>query len=112
VDAVSDPGAVRERLEERLAQLLTRTGKIESDLRRPGERDWEEQAIQRQNDEVLEHLGVSERSEVDQLRAALARLDGGRYGQCERCGREISSERLAALPATPICVDCAQSITA
>jgi len=105
---VTEPKAIRERLEGRLSQLLARTGRIEADLRTPGERDSEEQAVQRQNDEVLEQLGAAERVEVDEIRAALARLDAGRYGACERCGDRISNERLAALPSTPICVRCAQ----
>lgn len=38
---------------------------------------------------------------------ALARLDAGAYGACERCGAPIGDERLAALPATTRCVACA-----
>ena len=35
------------------------------------------------------------------------RLDDGSYGRCERCGREIGAERLAARPAAATCVGCA-----
>ncbi len=38
---------------------------------------------------------------------ALARLDAGGYGTCERCGAAIGAERLAALPATRRCIGCA-----
>ena len=38
---------------------------------------------------------------------ALARLDSGSYGACERCGGGIGTERLAALPATRRCIACA-----
>lgn len=98
---------VRRRLESRLAQLLARTGKIEADLRRPGNPDWPERASESANDEVLERLGAAEREEVVQIQAALARLAAGRYGTCERCEAPISEERLSVLPATPICVACA-----
>jgi RNA polymerase-binding protein DksA len=37
--------------------------------------------------------------------AALNRLDEGTYGQCERCGRPIESERLDALPWATLCID-------
>lgn len=47
---------------------------------------------------------------VDQIDAALARLDAGTYGQCESCGRPIHPERLATLPYTIHCVDCAALI--
>lgn len=37
---------------------------------------------------------------------ALARMDAGRYGICERCGAEIDRERLEAMPMTTLCVAC------
>lgn len=40
--------------------------------------------------------------------AALASMDAGTYGRCERCGRDIPFERLEAVPATLLCVDCKQ----
>ena len=52
---------------------------------------------------------------LDDTRIALAdidaaeqRLDVGLYGTCTTCGLEIAVERLDALPATPICVNCAR----
>jgi len=41
------------------------------------------------------------------LDRALDRLQGGGYGTCERCGRPIGTERLAARPAATTCVACA-----
>jgi len=41
------------------------------------------------------------------IAAAERRLDDGSYGRCERCGREIGAERLAARPAAATCVACA-----
>lgn len=43
---------------------------------------------------------------------ALARLEDGTYGYCQRCGRPIPRERLEALPATPYCVACAEELAA
>jgi DnaK suppressor protein len=46
----------------------------------------------------------------DQLAAidfALARLEAGRYGVCDRCGQPIGDDRLAARPAALTCVRCA-----
>ncbi len=45
------------------------------------------------------------RAEIDQ---ALARLDQGTYGVCERCGDPIAPGRLEALPAVRTCITCAQ----
>ncbi|MBL0747270.1 TraR/DksA family transcriptional regulator [Nocardioides baculatus] len=45
--------------------------------------------------------------EVD---AAVARLDAGAYGVCERCGSVISAARLEALPAARLCIRCASTV--
>lgn len=42
--------------------------------------------------------------DVDQ---ALANLDAGHYGICERCGGSIAAGRLEALPTATRCVSCA-----
>jgi DnaK suppressor protein len=38
---------------------------------------------------------------------ALAKLDAGTYGRCERCGGEIGAARLEAMPAARLCITCA-----
>ena len=52
-------------------------------------------------------LADQAREQVAAIDAALRRLDDGRYGRCERCGRPIGEERLAARPAAAHCVRCA-----
>ena len=49
------------------------------------------------------------RLRLEALDRALARLNAGTYGSCERCGGTIAPERLAALPDTTVCVQCAAS---
>lgn len=44
--------------------------------------------------------------------AALDRLEKGAYGRCESCGKEISHERLEAIPYTRHCVACAKTLHA
>ncbi len=98
---------VREQLQGRLDVLLKRVGAIETDLRRPSDRDSEERAIELENDAVLEGLDEASRAEVTQLRVALRRVDAGTYGVCERCGAAIGAARRAAIPSTTTCVACA-----
>ena len=43
---------------------------------------------------------------LQQIKAALARLDAGTYGICTNCGREIGARRLEALPYATLCIDC------
>ncbi|MBX7104189.1 MAG: TraR/DksA C4-type zinc finger protein [Gemmataceae bacterium] len=40
---------------------------------------------------------------------ALARIDQGRFGNCERCNAHIAKNRLKALPYARYCIDCARS---
>lgn len=42
------------------------------------------------------------------VQAALARLDRGVFGVCERCGKDIGPERLEAVPTARLCISCAQ----
>ena len=46
-----------------------------------------------------------------ELAAAAQRLADGTYGVCQRCGRPVGAERLAARPETAVCVDCASRAT-
>jgi DnaK suppressor protein len=40
---------------------------------------------------------------------ALAKLDDGTYGLCDRCGTTIAPERLEALPSAVLCVRCSSA---
>lgn len=40
-----------------------------------------------------------------QITEALERLDTGKYGICERCGKEIGAKRLEALPYVTLCIE-------
>jgi len=51
----------------------------------------------------------TERSILDQINAALRRIDNGSFGGCTKCGGAIPEERLNALPYTPLCAHCAQA---
>jgi YteA family regulatory protein len=41
---------------------------------------------------------------------ALERMKEGEYGLCERCGSEIPTERLNAIPETSYCIDCQKEV--
>jgi RNA polymerase-binding transcription factor DksA len=48
------------------------------------------------------------RARLAALDAAAERMATGGYGVCIRCGATIGAERLAALPAATLCIDCAR----
>jgi RNA polymerase-binding protein DksA len=43
---------------------------------------------------------------IEQINRAIARIDQGSYGTCERCGKPIDASRLKALPHALLCMDC------
>lgn len=47
---------------------------------------------------------------LSQVEAALARMDKGEYGICERCGNEIDFARLEAVPYAELCIRCQQYV--
>ncbi|WP_420113063.1 TraR/DksA family transcriptional regulator [Pseudactinotalea sp.] len=55
----------------------------------------------------VDALARDTRQDIDEVRAALERLDNGSYGTCEVCGRPIAVERLQVRPAARTCVGCA-----
>lgn len=55
----------------------------------------------------VDALAVQARRRAEEARDALARLDDGSYGRCERCGEPVPADRLAARPTARLCVRCA-----
>jgi RNA polymerase-binding transcription factor DksA len=43
---------------------------------------------------------------IEEFTTALVRLEDGRYGSCQSCGRPIPIERLEAIPQTRVCAAC------
>lgn len=92
---------------DRLAALTVRIGVVDAELLSHDDKDWSERATQRESDEVLEHIGLGAQEEIRAIKAALARIETGDYGTCQRCGAPVGAARLDLLPFTPFCKDCA-----
>ncbi len=78
--------------------------------REPGDVQFDEESgegdsmnVERERDLVLSAQAMASIEEIDQ---ALARIDQGTYGVCQRCGQPIPEERLKALPYASMCVRC------
>ena len=67
--------------------------------------DGTNEAITRRNE-----IGVGKSLEVteEKLERALAKLEDGSYGRCDRCGGPIAPARLEAVPESVLCIDCAR----
>jgi RNA polymerase-binding transcription factor DksA len=100
---------LRRQLETRLTEIQQRLEKISLDRRhanQPLNADFEEQAIELENDQVLDALDVQIRAEIKQIERTLALMDEGVYGRCEECGEPIGEKRLEALPHASRCIAC------
>jgi RNA polymerase-binding transcription factor DksA len=98
---------IRKQLESRLKELSARVEEIEGDLRSPHSTGWEDRATETAGDEVLESLEGTALAEIAEIRAALAKIENGTYGECVTCGEAIAPKRLAALPYATQCINCA-----
>jgi RNA polymerase-binding transcription factor DksA len=96
------------RLEADRAQLHA-TGGIGADVgeltdfdpNHPGDTGTE--TFEREKDVALKaNIGAM----LAQIEAALAKMDAGTYGTCDRCGRAIAPARIEALPYATLCIDC------
>jgi len=99
----------RERLLAQQQQIERRIFRIGSDLY-----DMESERDIERTDHVQEEavndtmVALDERSRhlVEEIQAALGRIDDCTYGDCEVCGEPINPARLEALPIARRCVCC------
>ena len=47
-----------------------------------------------------------EKSFLDKIEKALAKIEDGTFGNCEECGEEVTMKRLEARPETSLCIRC------
>ena len=105
--------SIRRILMERRSQLLARyrdeidRADEELELREP---EYVEHSSEHWDAQVLLKLGDTDVIALGQIVTALHRLDAGTYGDCVECGTAITAARLAALPATATCIDCAATL--
>lgn len=71
------------------------------DINHPAESGTE--TFERTKDIALRANVVSMLAQID---GAIARIDAGTYGTCERCGKPIAPGRLDAIPYATLCIDC------
>jgi len=65
----------------------------------------DESVLRMQADLDLQEAG-RDLEELQQIDAALRRMDDGSYGECVECGTDIEYARLEAQPTAMRCIDC------
>lgn len=104
---------IRARLDERRTELLGRYKDLlehaEAELA-----DDSRELIDVANDQwdarVLTVMSEHDALALENIVAALHRLDAGNYGVCARCGEKVGPERLRILPEVRHCAPCATAI--
>jgi DnaK suppressor protein len=90
------------------AELKQKIDNIDQDLHsRKTSAKFDEQVVDRQNDDVLLSLKNRAKHELAQIERALLKIENNEYGHCEKCHGAISAERLDAIPFTALCKTCA-----
>lgn len=69
--------------------------------------EYEESAQADHVEYTLTQLSDAQERELEQIDAALARVDAGTYGICVECEQRIAPDRLEALPYALRCAECA-----
>lgn len=106
---MSEVTAAKARLQAQLEELQGRQERIAADMAEPPDRDWDEQAIEREDDESLEGQAILVAREIASVKRALGRIEDGTYGECVRCGEDIAPGRLEARPEASLCINCARA---
>ncbi len=104
---ITDPG-LKERLQLELDETLAEIARLGERL----EGDKGEYGLGKGDPGIYEWemcLALKQRAEAkaQSLESALRKAEEGDYGVCERCGKPIDPARLAILPHTKRCINCA-----
>lgn len=68
--------------------------------------DTADQAVASYDKNALHQQAEQTGRQLRLLDDALRRIDGGDYGECVMCGKDIAVARLEAIPWARYCVDC------
>jgi DnaK suppressor protein len=107
---------LRRTLEERRREIRGEVDRMAEELRSIG-RDQEDEKgsvgnhLADDGSNVMEAERLTTISDdlqdvLAQVDSAIQRIDQGTYGICQRCGKPIGEERLAAFPYVSFCIDC------
>lgn len=95
----------REKLVHQLLELgATESGELTGDVDY-GDGFADAAAATAERTEVLGLVETLKKTLTD-VDSALARLDEGKYGTCDQCGKDIGAARMEARPTSTMCVDC------
>jgi DnaK suppressor protein len=96
---------LRASLEEERDQLKSQLAELEDDGDLKYDENFADSAQVAGQQGANRALAGQLSENLAEVERALAKMDDGTYGRCERCGKEIGDARLEAMPATRFCID-------
>ena len=103
-----DREELRALLMKEKSELENRLEKIGKDIHsRKISKQFDEQSVERENDQVLANLELEAREELKAIEVSLRRIDTDYFDRCSKCGEDISDARLKAIPHAVTCRNCA-----
>lgn len=103
-----DARHARRSLEAIRGRLRARLGFTADDRGNAG--DLADQAARAYDEHVDRIDSERTRARLVEVLDALLRIDRGEYGACTRCGEPIGKKRIEAIPETPYCLSCAETL--
>ena len=101
--------AERSTYEQQAESLREEAEQLAADME-PGDIQFDEESgeggtlnVERERDLAL---SAQARAAVEEIDRALAKIEQGTYGVCEKCGEPIKKARLKALPYASLCISC------
>jgi DnaK suppressor protein len=97
-----------ELLKNQLEELLSQADNTVSGMTTPKENfpDPTDRATLESDRNFMLRIRDREHKLIKKIKKALERIENGTFGICEKCGEDISIERLKARPVTTYCIDC------
>jgi len=93
--------------ENKTEEIRQNTKEIESaDDFRNDAKDFADTASDSYEKELHYDLTEKNKKVLTEIEEALGRIEKNQYGKCEKCGKNISIERLKALPFSRLCIKC------
>ncbi len=98
----------REFLTNRLEELLSHADDTVSGMTAPKENfpDPTDRASLEADRNFMLRIRDREHKLIKKIKEALDRIDNDTFGNCEKCGEDISQKRLEVRPVTTQCIDC------
>ena len=99
-------------LQQRKTELLAKIARCDQQARMSPDKgtDAADMAVDTLDREMLFSQAGASRRALRAIVEALNRIEEGTFGECERCGGEITIARLKAIPWARYCVGCQEKL--